>query len=110
MKTLKFTPELVEKILRGEKSSTFRLFDEKDLSAGDELELINKGTMEPFGTATIDSLFLRTLGTLTDKDWEGHEKFASEEEMYATYRGYYGDKVDPDTEVKIIKFTFRPLE
>lgn len=34
-KTLKFTPELSAKILSGEKTSTWRLFDDKNLQKGD---------------------------------------------------------------------------
>ncbi|MEZ4200695.1 MAG: ASCH domain-containing protein [Candidatus Paceibacterota bacterium] len=108
MKTLKFTPELTEKILTGEKTSTWRLFDDKDLQGGDELIFVNKETGKAFGTATIINLYTKTLGTLEDKDWEGHERFASEEEMYATYRTYYGDKVNSNSEVKVITFVFKP--
>ncbi|MBP7741588.1 MAG: ASCH domain-containing protein [Candidatus Pacebacteria bacterium] len=106
MKTLKFAPDLVAKILAGEKTSTWRLFDDKDLHEGDTLMFVNKETFEEFGTATITSLHTRTLGTLTDTDWEGHERFQSEEEMYKTYRMYYGEKVTQDTEVKILSFKF----
>ena len=106
MKTLKFKPHLVEQILRGQKTSTWRLFDEKDLQEGDQLTFLNKESLEAFGTATIASLYTKTLGTLEDADWKGHERFASEEEMYATYRSYYGDGVGPETEVKIISFDF----
>lgn len=106
MKTLKFTPRLCEEILAGRKTATWRLFDDKDLQVGDELVLINKDTLERFGTATITSLYTKTLGTLEEKDWAGHERFASEEKMYETYRQYYGDEVGPDTEVKIISFDF----
>lgn len=108
MKTLKFDPDLVEKILSGEKVSTWRLFDDKDLQVGDELTLINKETDETFGTGKITTLSIRTLGTLTDEDWNGHERFASDEEMYATFRTYYGDKVDANSEVKILTFDFIP--
>lgn len=106
MKTLKFKPELVAKILSGEKTSTWRLFDEKDLKVGDEIEFINKDTMDTFGNAKITSLYAKTLGTLTEEDWMGHEKFPSEEDMYKTYRRYYGDKVNKDSEVKILTFNF----
>ncbi len=109
MKTLKFAPDLVLKILAGEKTSTWRLFDDKDLIKGNELLFLNKETSEPFGTAVITTLTTRTLGTLTNEDWVGHEKFASEEEMYATYRKYYGDEVDKDSEVKILAFEFTKL-
>ena len=40
MKTLKFTTQLVEKILSGEKTSTWRLFDDKDFKNGDNLAFI----------------------------------------------------------------------
>lgn len=106
MKTLKFTPQLVEKILSGEKTSTWRLFDDKNLTIGDELIFINKETLKEFGQATIISLKIKTLGTLEEDDWIGHEKFSSEEEMYESYKRYYGDKVNKDSEVKIITFEF----
>lgn len=85
MKTLKFTPELTQKILAGEKTSTWRLFDDKNLQIGDRLIFINKRTGDEFGEAVIKTLKVKTLGTLTDEDWIGHEKFDSEEEMYAAY-------------------------
>lgn len=106
MKTLKFAPHLVQKILSGEKISTWRLFDDKDLTFGDELIFVNKETGEVFGVAFITSLYTKQLGALTDSDWEGHERFASDEEMYATYQRYYGDRVSEDTEVKILSFNF----
>lgn len=108
MKTLKFAPDLVEKILAGEKTATWRLFDDKDLQEGDELTFINKETGEIFGSAKITSLYIKTLGTLTDEDWVGHERFSSDEEMYATYKQYYGDNVGPNSEVKILSFDFTP--
>lgn len=106
MKTLKFTPELCELILKGEKTSTWRLLDDKDLQAGDRIEFINKETLETFGAGEITNVKTKTLGTLEESDWEGHERYGSDEEMYSTYRSYYGDKVGPDTELKIIDFIF----
>lgn len=104
MKRLKFSPDLVEKILSGEKTSTWRLFDDKDLQIGDHLEFINRETGERFGKAVIRSVKIAKLGNLTDADWKGHERFASEDEMYATYRQYYGNKVDQNSELKILTF------
>jgi hypothetical protein len=106
MKSLKFAPHLVEKILSGEKTSTWRLFDDKNLQEGDNLIFLNKETGEEFGTAIIIQSSTKTLGALEESDWIGHEKFKSTEEMYSTYRQYYGDKVSPATEVKLISFTF----
>lgn len=107
MKRLKFKPHLCEQILIGEKTSTWRLFDDKDLAIGDIIEFINKDTLQSFGTGEIISLKIKTLGTLEESDWDGHERFASEEVLYETYRSYYGPEVGLDTEVKIINFTFK---
>jgi hypothetical protein len=108
MKTLKFVPELCEKILSGEKTSTWRLFDDKDLQVGDVVQLVDKVTSVVIGSALIYSLKDKTLGTLEESDWVGHERYSSDKEMYETFKGFYGDKVGPDTEVKIIDFTFQP--
>lgn len=107
MKTLKFIPELAKKILSGEKTSTWRLFDDKDLQVGDQVIFTNKETDEQFGTALITGVTIRTLGTLADADWDGHERYASEEDMYEEFRKYYGPHVGPDTEVKILTFNLK---
>jgi len=108
MKTLKFAPDLCAQILAGTKTSTWRLFDDKNLMGGDRLDLINKETGESFGVGEITHVYTKTIGSLEEDDWRGHERFASEAVMLATYRGYYGDRVDLDTLVKIIQFTFIP--
>lgn len=104
MKTLKFKDNLVPLILSGVKDSTWRLFDDKDLKEGDELLLINKDTGYQFGKALIIATREKELGNLQEPDFEGHEKFESEEKMYEAYKNYYGDTVTPTSIVKIIKF------
>lgn len=106
MKTLKFKPYLVDKILKGEKTSTWRLFDDKNLQIEDELEFINKETLKTFGYAKITSLKVKTLGTLKEEDWIGHSKYNSDKEMYNDFRKFYGNNVNKDTEVKILNFSF----
>lgn len=44
------------------------------------------------------------MGKLRESDFDGHERFENEEEMYKNYRTYYGDRVGPSTLVMIIKF------
>lgn len=104
MKNLRFKNYLEPLVLSGVKDSTWRLFDDKNLQAGDELLFINSDTDKEFGTALIISTQEKRLGDLEDLDFEGHEKFESEEKMYETYRNYYGERVSPDSIVKIIKF------
>ena len=43
---------------------------------------INRDTNEEFGTAKITGLKIKTLGTVTDEDYFGQEKYSSDEEMY----------------------------
>jgi hypothetical protein len=106
-KTLKFRKYLSELILRGEKDSTWRLFDDKDLREGDAVSFLIWETGEEFAKAIVLDVKETTFGKLTDEDWEGHEKFSSDEEMYATYTTYYGRQVTKDSPVKIIKFALQ---
>ncbi len=117
MKTLKFKNDLVPKILDGSKSVTWRLFDDKDLQVGDELLFINSDSQKEFTTAQIIEIREKKLGEITKVDFEKHEnsmfgsstpkhikKYKNQEEMLASFRIYYGDKIDLSSIVKIIKF------
>ena len=105
MKSVKFHPDLAQLIIEGKKTTTWRLFDDKDLQAGDVIELMDKATLQPFGRAVIREVVEKPLKALDDADWEGHERFPSEEAMYAKYREYYpGREVGPETMVKILHF------
>lgn len=107
MKTLKFASNLVSLILSGEKTVTWRLFDDKELKAGDALEFINKETGDKFSQAEILFIREKRLDDIEETDYEGHEKFDDKEEMFETYRRYYGNKVNGDAIVKIIRFKIR---
>jgi hypothetical protein len=101
MKTLKFeNPGL---ILNGEKNTTWRINDEKNLSVGDGISLCGKNGKE-FSKAKIISVKEKMFKELKPEDVEGHEKFSSEEEMYKTYSRYYKIEVGPKTKLKVIKF------
>ncbi|MDD2785585.1 MAG: ASCH domain-containing protein [Patescibacteria group bacterium] len=104
MQSLKFAPHLVPLVLSGEKTSTWRLFDDKDLQVDDELVFVNAVTGDEFAKARITSLTVKTLGQVTPDDYDGHEKYSSPEEALETFNKFYGGKVTLETEVKIIKF------
>jgi ribonuclease HI len=112
MKSLKLDHELAELVMKGEKTSTWRLFDDKDLSVNDDVKLIDKvdparpESWKAIGIAHINSVIQKRLGDIEAADFEGHEPFTSKQEMVETYRKYYGSDVDFDTVVKIIRFTF----
>jgi hypothetical protein len=104
MKTLKFVSRLVQPILSGEKTSTWRLFDDKDLSLGDELSFVNRETLQEFARGKILAIKEKSLGEATEADFVGNENYGSLENMYKILRGHYGDKVNPEIIVKMIDF------
>ena len=103
MKTLKFKHEFVKEMLEGRKTTTWRLFDDKDLQANDKLELIDRDTNESFGEATIAEIVERKIRELTSEELENHG-YKSLNDMLNSHRGYYGDKVNLESIVKIITF------
>ncbi|MBI2310230.1 ASCH domain-containing protein [Candidatus Collierbacteria bacterium] len=104
MKILKFKGFKADWILEGTKTSTLRLFDDKDLRVGDKLDLINSDTVTVFAHAIITEVIQKTLGEINDIDLEGHEKWHSQEDMIKTHKLYYGDAVNIQTPAKIIRF------
>lgn len=103
-KTLKFAPDLVPLVLSGEKDSTWRLWDDKDLKKGDMITLVGRPELTPFATAEITSTIEKTIGELTEEDKKGHEPFTTNKEMYKRYTEYYKKLVDPKTPLKIVRF------
>lgn len=104
MKTLKFKDFKAKWILEGVKTSTMRLFDDKDLKEGDELELVNSDSGEIFSRAIITEVIYKKLDEIDDVDLDGHEKWDNKDEMLQSLIKYYGDKVNLDTMVKVVKF------
>ena len=94
-------------ILDWEKYTTWRLFDDKDIFENDIGTIylfIIKETDKEFAKAKIVGIRETTFNELNDEDWDGHEKFESEKEMYKIYSGYYNQEVDKNSIVKVIKF------
>lgn len=105
MKQMKFAADLVRLIISGEKTSTWRLWDDKDLSTGDIVEFIKRPELTAFAKAKLTKVVSKTLSGITDKDKKGHEDVGeTPEEMYKIYAKYYGKEVDGSTPVKIIQF------
>lgn len=103
-KNLKFSEHLISPILSGTKTSTWRLWDDKNLSIGDIVDFLEYGTKKHFATARIFKMVEKPLGILTKEDKDGHESFNSDQDMYSTFEKYYNKKVDHETLVKIVWF------
>ena len=104
MKTLKFENKLADLILSRQKNSTWRLFDDKDLSIDDDLILFNSDTNEEFAKAKIVSIIEKKLKDIDEYDYDGHEEYKNNTEMIEIFKKYYGEKINTETLVKIIKF------
>ncbi len=104
MKIVKFRSYLIPLVLSGEKNSTWRLFDDKNLTVGDVIELREFITLRHFANAQITKVIEKSFVDLDAQDKLGHETFESNEEMYKTYSKYYQTDVGPSTTVKVIWF------
>ena len=113
-KKLLFATGLPELVLSGKKTSTWRVDDPRNtpfvslkVKVGDHLSFCRNDTGVEFAKAVVLSIENTTFGKLNREEKEGHEKFASEKEMYATYNRYYsglGIPITPDTKIKILRF------
>lgn len=103
-KKLHFSKELISLILSGEKDSTWRLWDDKNLQIGDIVDFLESKTEKHFTTARIIKVINKKMGELKEEDKKGHEKYGNDRQMYKIYSGYYKKDVTPDTLVKIVRF------
>lgn len=116
MKSIKLEHSLANLIRSGQKTTTWRLFDDKDLSVDDRVVLIdkvdphNKDTWVAFGEALLKEVDEKHLGDVGKDDYDGHNTYDSPEAMLKEFQGYYGDSVSFSTPVKIIHFEFLPYK
>lgn len=103
MKTLKFAPPLPEMILSSQKNTTWRISNDKNISVWDVIECFDI-QKKNFATIQVTKVKNTTFWNLDEEDKDWHEKFETDEIMYATYQRYYNKEISPDTEVKVVKF------
>lgn len=114
MKILKFEHQQARQIASGKKWSTWRLFDDKDLSVGDEVEFIDKvqddkpKTWEVIGLARINKVVEKRLYDISDDDMDGDEFYRSPDAAVRAFQRYYGPNVALSTPVKMVYFDFMP--
>ncbi len=87
--TIKFAEKLVASVLAGEKASTWRLWDDKDLTEGQIIDLINSETNQTFAIARITKVSCKQLGHLTEEDKRGQLGFADDTQMCKVFAKYY---------------------
>lgn len=105
VKPLKFKDSLVNSILDGVKTITWRIKDDKNLTKGDKLLFANADWGGDFALAEIVDVGEKKLGGVSESDFEeGHERYKSKDDMLLRYRDYYGQDVNWDSLLKIVKF------
>lgn len=107
--TLKFTPDLTELIIKGQKTSTIRL-EPKQLKVGDTAEFLTRDgeRVNHFGAARVTRVREQVALRDIPNDLEGHEAYATEQEKLIDYKRYYGESVTLDTGFAIYDFVFMP--
>jgi ribonuclease HI len=111
MKALKFDHKLAKLVRMGQKTTTWRMFDDKDIAVNDVIDLIDKvnpakpQTWQSMGKARVDSVIEKRLGDMTAEDMQQDDEFTSVENMLSRFRGHYGEHVDMRTPIKVIQFT-----
>lgn len=104
MKRVHFAPNLVSLILSGKKTSTWRLWDDKDLTTGDIVEFADSKTREVFTKAELIKVVEKPFKELTEEEKLGHEKYTNEKELFKTFEVYYHKPVNENTLFKIVQF------
>ena len=106
--SLKFTPELAEKIKAAAKTNTIRL-GVKNLAAGDVAELMTRDgdTVESFGYAKITNAQKLPLKKVPN-NMPGHESYRDDNEKLADFQKFYGNDVTLDSVVAVYDFEYIP--
>lgn len=114
MKKLKLDHAAAQKVLSGKVSSTWRLYDDKDLTVNDAVALIDKvdpaapQTWRVIGVATITRVVEKRIGDIEQSDMRAGEDFDSPEILLEAMRQRYGMNVEWDTAIKLVYFDFTP--
>lgn len=115
MKTLKLDHKLAELVRQGKKTSTWRLFDDKDLSVGDEVELLDKvnprdrSTWVPAAVGHITTVIEKRMKDLSAIELAEHG-YQSLDEAVESFQQHYGNDVSAATPLKIIHFEVKPVQ
>lgn len=111
MEKIHFADKLIEPILSGQKTSTWKINEEvhfrrsnTDNVKKDDLISLCNNEGEEFAQGKILDIKEMMFEELTDEDKKEHEKFSSDEEMYREYSNYYKIKIGPKSKMKIIRF------
>jgi len=103
IKKLYFGPPYPRILFTGDKNKTFRVSSGDRYNVDDDISLCCADGRE-FAKATVSRKTRKTFAELEERDWEGHERFSSERDMYMTYSNWERSPVTPETSLDIIEY------
>ena len=116
MKTLKLNHESAKLISSGTARFTWRIFDDKQLSVNDEVQLIDKvdpgerETWAPIGVAVIESVTEKRIRDITEAERQLYENvYGKINDVVETFSTFYNKEITDQDVVKIITFTFTSI-
>lgn len=113
-KQIKSDHQLASDIARGLQHVMFRFFDEKNISVGDELELVDKvdrdhpSSWQALGLLKVIQVLQKSVGDLSDADWPATEYYPNKTAFIVYYSDLYHADITDQTPVKIVKFNYEP--
>lgn len=116
MKQLKFDHNFAETIKSGIKTETFRVNDDKGITVGDDIQLVDKvdkdrpNTWLITGEMTVEKAYTVPLGELSTEHIKRVDGFESIEQMITTFRRFYGEFVNEQTPVLVMEFKYREYQ
>lgn len=113
MKALKLNHAIASQLKDGKENATWRINDDKDLHVNDVITLIDKvDPLKPaswvaVGIGQITSILEKQLGKVNQQDVLSGEQLLPLDKLLEKYRTYYGQQVNEETPVKIVKFAYK---
>lgn len=104
MKRLKFTSSLIPLILTGEKTATWRMNDDKDLTTGDEVIFVDASTDKEFAQVMLTDVKTTSIHEMTDDDRSGNIEFETKDKLLDFMRQAYGEDITMNSPLKIVRF------
>lgn len=111
MKQLKFSHKAAQLINSGDKRSTFRMFDDKDISVNDEIEIIDKvdpnrpSTWRPICIVKVNSVIQKRLSNIDSDDLTKYDIYPTFDKLLHAMKIYYGNRFNAESTIKIISFS-----
>ena len=106
--SLKFTPNLAEKVISGEKTNTIR-YEAKKLKVGDIADaMVRDGEkVYSFGYIKIVNIHQLPLRDISN-DISGHERYSDDNEKLLSFKKFYGEEVSLEDTFTVYDFEYVP--